>query len=149
LASQFDHISVFRLEHPECVRVHQIVLFATHRKAHARGESKGIELLLRAGYRPISIPALKPDVAERYVIPPSDPVSITYTGLPLDEVEDAMERSVAMQNVRGVLVRKQQKISGRPVTPLHKGHVGLLACGGMLNGFFGEGEDRHNAHWRA
>jgi len=35
------------------------------------------------------------------------------------------------------------------VTPLHKGHVGLLACSGMLNGFFGEGEMRHIAHWRS
>ena len=40
-------------------------------------------------------------------------------------------------------------MSGRPVTPLHKGHVGLLACSGMLNGFFGEGETRHIAHWRS
>lgn len=40
-------------------------------------------------------------------------------------------------------------MNGRPVTPLHKGHVGLLACSGMLNGFFGHGEDRHIAHWRA
>ena len=149
LASQFDHISVFRLEHPECVRFHQIVLFATRRKAHERGEPKGIEALLRGGYRASSIPVLKTDVAERYVIPPSDRISIAYTGLPLDEIEDAIERSVAMQNARSVLVRKQQKMNGRPVTPLHKGHVGLLACSGMLNGFFGHGEDRHIAHWRA
>jgi hypothetical protein len=149
LASQFDHISVFRLEHPECVRFHQIVLFGTRRKAHARGEPKGIDALFRAGYRPSSIPALKADVAERYLIPPSDRPTIHYTGLPFDEIEDAIERSVAMQNARGVLVRKQQKMSGRPVTPLHKGHVGLLACSGMLNGFFGSGEDRHIAHWRA
>jgi hypothetical protein len=54
-----------------------------------------------------------------------------------------------MQSARGILVRKQQKMSGRPVTPLHKGHVGLLACSGMLNGFFGEGETRHIAHWRS
>jgi hypothetical protein len=140
---------VFRLEHPECLRFHQIVFFGTRRKAHARGEPKGIDGLLRAGYRPSSIPAFKADVAERYFIPPSDRVSIAYTGLPLDEIEDAIERSVAMQNARGVLVRKQQKMSGRPVTPLHKGHVGLLACSGMLNGFFGSGEDRHIAHWRA
>ena len=26
---------------------------------------------------------------------------------------------------------------------------GLLACSGMLNGFFGEGETRHIAHWRS
>jgi hypothetical protein len=27
--------------------------------------------------------------------------------------------------------------------------VGLLACSGMLNGSFGEGESRHIAHWRS
>ncbi len=86
---------------------------------------------------------------ERYAIPPSLPAKISFTGLPLDEIEDALQRSVAMQNARGILVRKQQKMSGRPVTPLHKGHVGLLACSGMLNGFFGEGEARHIAHWRS
>jgi hypothetical protein len=100
LASQFDHISVFRLEHPECLHFHQIVLFGTRRKAHARGEPKGMDVLLRAGYRPSSIPALKADVAERYLIPPSDRVSIAYTGLPLDEIEDVIERSIAMQNAR-------------------------------------------------
>ena len=35
------------------------------------------------------------------------------------------------------------------MTPLHRGHVGLLACSGMLNGFFGKGEMRHIAHWRS
>ena len=67
----------------------------------------------------------------------------------LDAIEDALQRSVAMQNARGILMRKQQKMTGRPVTPLHKGHVGLLACSGMLNGFFGQGEMRHIAHWRS
>src|SRR5438552_4112817 len=31
----------------------------------------------------------------------------------------------------------------------HKGHVGLLAWSGMLNGFFGRRDERHIAHWRA
>lgn len=52
-------------------------------------------------------------------------------------------------NAHGILVRKQQKMSGRPASPLHKAHVELLACSGMLNGFFGEGEMRHIAHWRS
>jgi hypothetical protein len=95
------------------------------------------------------IQPLNKDAVERYIIPPSPPALIHHTGLPLDQIEDAIERSVAMQNARGVLVRKQQKMSGRPVTPLHKGHVGLLACSGMLNGFFGQGDDRHIVHWRA
>jgi len=149
LASQFGRISLFRLQHADCVRFHQIVVFGTRKKSHARGEPQGVDGLLRAGYRPSSIPPLNAHVAECYPIPSSSPATIHYTGLPLDMIEDALERSVAMQNARGVLVRKQHKMSGRPVTPLHKGHVGLLACSGMLNGFFGEGEDRHIAHWRA
>jgi hypothetical protein len=36
-----------------------------------------------------------------------------------------------------------------PLTPLHGGHVSLLATAGMLNGVFGQGEDRHIAHWRS
>jgi len=149
LASQFDHLSIFRLEHPESVRFHQVVVIGTRKKPHSRGEPRGVDALLRTGYRPSVIPLLNKEVVERYAIPPSTPATIHYTGLPLDQIEDAIERSVAMQNARGVLFRKQQKMSGRPVTPLHKGHVGLLACSGMLNGFFGQGEERHIAHWRA
>ena len=149
LTSQFDRICVFRLEHPESVRFNQVVVFGKRKKAHLRGEPKGAEELLRIAYKPQSLPVLNQEVRERYAIPPSLPTKISFTGLPLDEIEDALQRSVAMQNARGILVRKQQKMSGRPVTPLHKGHVGLLACSGMLNGFFGEGETRHIAHWRS
>ena len=106
--------------------------------------------MLRIAYKPQLVPVLNQEVSERYAIPPSSPAAVTYTGLPLDDIEDALQRSVAMQNARGsILVRKHQKMTGRPVTPLHKGHVGLLACSGMLDGFFGEGETRHIAHWRS
>ena len=149
LTSQFDRICVFRLEHPESVRFNQVVVFGKRKKAHLRGEPKGADELLRIAYKPQSLPVLDQEVRERYAIPSSPPAKISFTGLPLDEIEDALQRSVAMQNARGILVRKQQKMSGRPVTPLHKGHVGLLACSGMLNGFFGEGETRHIAHWRS
>lgn len=149
LASQFDRIRVSRLEHPESVRFHQVVILARRKKAQARGEPKGAEALIRTGTRPNEIPVLNRETEERYPIPPSRPVSIHYAGLPLDAIEDALENSLAMQKARGVLVPKHQKMSGRPVTPLHKGHVGLLACSGMLNGFFGEGDMRHIAHWRA
>ena len=126
LTSQFDRISVFRLEHPESVRFNQVVVFARRKKAHLRGEPRGADELLRIAYKPQLLPILNQEVAERYAIPPSSPAAITYTGLPLDVIEDAVHRSVAMQNARGVLVRKQQRMSGHPVTPLHKGHVGTI-----------------------
>ena len=126
LASQFDRLSVFRLEHPESIRFNQVVVFGRRKKSHLRGEPKGADELLRIAYKPQLLPTLNQDVAERYAIPPSSPATITYTGLPLDAIEDALQRSVAMQNARGILVRKQQKMTGRPVTPLHKGHVGTI-----------------------
>jgi len=126
LAAQFDRISVFRLQHPESVRFNQVVLFGRRKKAHLRGEPKGAEELLRIAYKPQLLPVLNHEVSEPYAIPPSPPATITYTGLPLDEIEDALQRSAAMQNARGILVRKQQKMTGRPVTPLHKGHVGTI-----------------------
>ena len=36
-----------------------------------------------------------------------------------------------------------------PSTPLHAGHVGLLACSGLLNGIFGVMTSRHIAFWQA
>ncbi len=149
LASQFDRINIYRLGHPESVRFHQVVVLGRRKKAHLRGDPKGTSELLRAGYKPELLAVLEGSVQERYAIPPSRPITINYVGLPLDTIEDSLARSVAMQNARSVLVRKQQRISGRPVTPLHRGHVGLLATAGMLNGFFGEGEMRHIAHWRS
>jgi hypothetical protein len=149
LASQFERIGIFRLTHPECVRFKQMVLFGKRKKSHARGDPASAEALVRASYHQELIPPLGEQVVERYAIPPSPPATINYTGLLLDVLEDALQRSTAMQNARGVLVRKQQKLTGRPVLPLHKGGVGLLACSGMLNGVFGEGEMRHIAHWRS
>ena len=58
----------------------------------------------------ICFPCLTKRLWSGYAIPPSSPATITYTGLPLDEIEDALQRSVAMQNARGILVRKQQKM---------------------------------------
>jgi hypothetical protein len=85
----------------------------------------------------------------RYEIPSSGPVVLTNAGIPLDEVEDLLAESSAYRQACRVLLPKQRDVRGRPLTPLHGGHVGLLCTAGMLNGAFGEGKDRHIAHWRA
>jgi hypothetical protein len=87
--------------------------------------------------------------ATLYAIPPSGPVELTNTGTPLDEVEDLLLDSAAYRQASRILLPKQRDVRGRPLTPLHGGHVGLLCTAGMLNGVFGEGEDRHIAHWRS
>jgi hypothetical protein len=40
-------------------------------------------------------------------------------------------------------------MAGRPLTPLHEGHAGLLSCAGLIDGAFGSGKDRHLACWQA
>jgi len=57
--------------------------------------------------------------------------------------------SAAYRQASRLLLPKLRDVRGRPLTPLHGGHVGLLCTAGMLNGVFSEGEDRHIAHWRS
>ena len=97
LAAQFDRLCVLRLGHPESARFNQVVVFGRRKKTHLRGEPKGAEELLRIAYKPQLLPVLNQEVNERYAIPPSSPVTITYAGLPLDEIEDTLQRSVALQ----------------------------------------------------
>ena len=84
-----------------------------------------------------------------FAVPPSGPVVLTNRGIPLDQVEDLLLQSSAYRQASRVLVREPNNITGRPLTPLHGGHVSLLATAGMLNGVFGRGKDRHIAHWRS
>lgn len=149
LASQFDRIAIYRLTHPDSVRFRQLVVLATRKKECYRGDTGAADSLIRASYSVNRLPELNEGVTERYVIPPSEPFPLTYKGIDLDHLEDVLQRSVATQNALTVLVRQHEKITGRPVTPLHGGHVGLLCTAGMLNGVFGQGELRHIAHWRS
>src|ERR1035437_6148153 len=121
LTSQFDRISVFRMEHPESVRFNQVVVFGRRKKSHLRGEPRGADECRRIAKKPHLLPVLNQEVVERYAIPPSSPATITYTGLPLDVIEDAVQRSVAMQKARGILVRKHQKMTGRPTQDPRRG----------------------------
>jgi hypothetical protein len=83
-----------------------------------------------------------------YHVPPSDPAPLMYRGLPLDRIEDLLPSSGAWKQAEPFLVPKEEVTGGRPITPLHAGHVGLLCTAGLLNGVFGEGSERHIARWR-
>jgi hypothetical protein len=143
---------VYWLGDPACLQYKQIALFAVRRKRHHLVR----DAALIESVRRLEILALTSDLdvlrdtsTARYQIPPSGPVTFTNTGIPLDEVEDLLLNSSAYRQASRVLVPKQRDLRGRPLTPLHGGHVGLLCTAGMLNGVFGEGEDRHIAHWRS
>jgi hypothetical protein len=152
LSEHFTDLRVFRLTEPASLEYKQIVVLGTRRKRH----SKVSDAVLLDGVRYLEALATKTDLEPlgdnpefRYEVPSSEPVVLTHVGIPLDEVEDLLLESAAYRQAGRVLLPKLNDVKGRPLTPLHGGHVGLLCTAGMLNGVFGEGEDRHIAHWRS
>ena len=152
LSEHFTDLRVFRLTEPSCLQYKQIVVLATRRKRH----SKISDAVLLDGVRYLEALATKSELEPlgdnpevRYEVPASEQVVLTHVGIPLDEVEDLLLESAAYRQAGRVLLPKLNDVKGRPLTPLHGGHVGLLCTAGMLNGVFGEGEDRHIAHWRS
>ena len=152
LSEHFSDLSVYRLTEPASVQYKQIAVLGVRRKRHQHVRDS----VLLDSVRWLEHVATKPDpeslgdsADKRYEIPESGPVTLTNTGIPLDEVEDLLPESAAYRQASRVLLPKQRDVRGRPLTPLHGGHVGLLCTAGMLNGIFGEGEDRHIAHWRS
>jgi SAM-dependent methyltransferase len=152
LSEHFSDVTVYKLLDPACVQYKQIALLAVRRKRHhlvrdtALMESvRRLESLASSS----DLDVLADYTTARYQVPPSGPAAFTNTGIPLDEVEDLLFTSSAYRQAGRVLLPKQRDVRGRPLTPLHGGHVGLLCTAGMLNGVFGDGEDRHIAHWRS
>ncbi len=155
LAHQFRDVRVHRFTEPESVKYKQVIVIGGRR---TRAESDRVQdaEITRARMRFESLAAdperLSPLPTEPdpvYAVPPGEAVRMVYRGLPLDEIEDLLPRSSAYRQASAILFAPQSDVSGRPLTPLHGGHVGLLCTAGMLNGIFGEGETRHIAHWQS
>jgi SAM-dependent methyltransferase len=152
LSEHFADLSVFRLTEPASVQYKQIAVLGLRRKRYQHLQDSA----LLDSVRWLEMLATKPDLETlgeaprvRYEIAGSGPVTLTNAGIPLDEVEDMLLDSAAYRQASRVLLPKQRDVRGRPLTPLHGGHVALLCTAGMLNGVFGEGENRHIAHWRS
>jgi hypothetical protein len=152
LSEYFGDLAVYRLTEPASVQYKQVVVLGRRRKRHQH--LRDSELLNCVRW--LEMLAWKTDLADlthhppvSYEVPLSGPVVLTNTGIPLDEVEDLLLDSAAYRQASRILLPKQRDVRGRPLTPLHGGHVGLLCTAGMLNGIFGEDENRHIAHWRS
>lgn len=155
LSRHFRDIRVYRLREPESVRYGQVAVFGVRRSRQERDRMRDSEIieaqlwlasLERELGKFLSLPA-EPD--HSYAVPPGTSVRMVHRGLPLDEIEDLLPKSSAYRQAAAVLFAQQTEVSGRPLTPLHGGHVGLLCTAGMLNGIFGEGDTRHIAHWQS
>ena len=152
LSEHFADLSVYRLTDPASVPYKQVAVFGVRRRRHQHLRDSAlldsVRWLEMLGSK-TDLEVLGQASAMRYELPESGPVTLTNAGIPLDEVEDLLPASAAYRQASRVLLPKQQDVRGRPLTPLHGGHVGLLCTAGMLNGVFGEGEARHIAHWRS
>jgi hypothetical protein len=155
LSSHFRDVRVYRLESPECVRYKQVVVIGVRRTRREKERLTDSDITRARLYyaslarNPSQIPVLPHEPEARYDVPVSGPAQLVYRGLPLDEIENLLPQSAAYRQSRRILFAEHVSATGRPLTPLHAGHVGLLACSGLLNGIFGSGDQRHIAFWQA
>src|ERR1039457_2265190 len=148
-----DFATVFRLESPECVLYEQIVVFAIARSRRERDRARDSEISfcrnrLASTARQYE---MLPLLSERRVelrVPPTGPAEVSYAGLPFDTIEDLLPSSPAYRQVAQILDPQPILLSTRPVTPLHKGQIGLLSTAGLINGRFGSGDRLHVAAWK-
>ena len=155
LSLQFKDAEVYRLSEPECVQYKQIVVFAGRRTRRERERLQEREISwwrLEYGRKSRSfdaLPVLTREAQRVYAVPEAEPIELVHRGLPLDEIEDLLPQSPAYRQARRILFAPESRERGRPLTPLHQGHVALLATSGLLDGIFGEGDLRHLARWQA
>jgi hypothetical protein len=153
LASHSRDVRVFRLGSPECVRYKQIVVFAVARSRRERDRTRDTEIsysrnqLMAAARQYDVLPILAPGSVELRV-PPTGPAELSYAGLALDAIEDLLPASPAYRQITQILDPQPVSLKSRPLTPLHKGHIGLLSTAGLLNGIFGSGDRLHVAAWK-
>jgi hypothetical protein len=153
LASHFREVQAFRLESPECALYEQIVVFAIARSRRERDRARDSEISFSRD-RLVSTARLYetlPVLSQRRVelrVPPTGLAEISYAGLPFDIIEDLLITSPAYRQVAQILDPQPMSLNTRPLTPLHKGHIGLLSTAGLLNGKFGSGDRLHVAAWK-
>jgi hypothetical protein len=155
LATHFRDARVYRLGASECVRYKQVVVIGARRSRREKERLTDNDITrARLYYASLArnqsqIPVLPSEPELRYAVPESGPAQLVHRGLPLDEIEDLLPQSPAYRQAGRILFAESVSATGRPLTPLHAGHVGLLACSGLLNGIFGSADDRHIAFWQA
>jgi hypothetical protein len=148
LASHFARLNIFRMTDEESVRFRQIVVLGIRRNVRGVAVEEARRQLQRISpYRSFqALPELAPEVCEPYSVPSTGEAALSYRGLPYDLLEDLLPLSGAWKQTLPFLMPREDVATGRPITPLHGGHVGLLCTAGLLNGVFGQGDDPKRPH---
>jgi hypothetical protein len=151
LGSHFASLSVFRMTDPDSVKYRQIAVLGLRRDVRGAAVENNKRQLLSVGLYGsfLGLTELQPGACPPYSVPPSPEAELSYRGLPYDLLEDLLPQSGAWKQAAPLLMPHEDVATGRPITPLHGGHVGLLCTAGLLNGVFGQGDDRHIARWRS
>jgi hypothetical protein len=151
LSSHFTRLNIFRMTDEESVRFRQIAVLGVRRNVRGVAVEEARRQLQRISpYGSFqALPELAPEACEPYSVPPTGEAALSYRGLPYDLLEDLLPLSGAWKQTLPFLMPREDVATGRPITPLHGGHVGLLCTAGLLNGVFGQGDDRHIARWRS
>jgi hypothetical protein len=151
LSSHFAALNVFRMTDPDSVQYRQIAVFGVRHEVRGAAVENNKQQLHSIGLYGsfLELAELQPGACTAYSVPPSAEASLSYRGLPYDVLEDLLPQSGAWRQVAPLLMPHDDVATGRPITPLHGGHVGLLCTAGLLNGVFGDGENRHIARWRS
>lgn len=155
LTLQFRDKAIYRLTEQESQTYKQVAVFGIRRTRSERERmsdaavSQGHRMLADLTRHYEQIPAL-PDEPDRcYSVPTSEPARIEYRGLPLDLIEDLLDQSPAWRQAKRITHAPKTEFVGRPLTPLHPGHLSLLTVSGCLNGCLGEGDERHLSYWES
>jgi hypothetical protein len=150
LADRFTNVQVFTLTDPESEKYDQIVIFGVRKDQSDRNSNNTQFMLRQLWWGRMPIPPLPDDgIPSGYNVPASNTEAVFKSqGLDFDALEDLLPTSVAWHRTKHALLPDGAITSGRPLTPLHGGHIGLLTVGGLLDGVLGHGESRHIAKWR-
>jgi len=151
LGSHFASLAVFRMTDPDSIQYRQIAVLGLRRDVRGAAVENNKRQLHTIGLYGsfLELEELQPGACAPYSVPPSGEATLNYRGLPYDILEDMLPQSGAWKQVAPLLMPREDIATGRPITPLHGGHVGLLCTAGLLNGVFGDGENRHIARWRS
>jgi Uncharacterised methyltransferase family (DUF6094) len=155
LGSHFKSVRIWKLGELESVKYRQVLIAGVRRTRRERDQLRDRDitdarrrfLSLRWDYNSLAV--LDDSSGATYAIPATGQPALKFRGLPLDQLEDQLGNSPAYRQAARILAPEAAVICGRLLTPLHQGHVALLATGGMLNGIFGAGEELHIAAWKS